>query len=213
MLPNIDQALYVRFKCEGYRKKKYKRAPVLSVDEIVQLGYLDVNRTIMGIEPKQSGWLKQTVVTFINNLLASPPENQQRFDLLHDECCQKCLEADALGKASIHYGQTQKLLNMSLKYLYNEFAAYYGKLNHCRFPDNNVEHFFHLPIDSQIRDHLVTKCSFTDPTPLPWSRWARSHYVSFQAQVRKRISSEYKPLEIDHILWNTQGASLGGVMR
>ncbi|HOU56705.1 MAG TPA: hypothetical protein PLZ82_06750, partial [Smithellaceae bacterium] len=104
-------------------------------------------------------------------------------------------------------------LNMSLKYLYNEFAAYYGKLNHCRFPDNNVEHFFHLPIDSQIRDHLVTKCSFTDPTPLPWSRWARSHYVSFQAQVRKRISSEYKPLEIDHILWNTQGASLGGVMR
>jgi len=160
MLPNIDQALYLRFKREGYRKKEYTAAPVQSIDEIVQLGYLDVNRTVRGIEPEQSWWFRQTVVSFINDLLVSPPQNQQSFDLLHDQCCQQCLEAEALGRASIHYGQAQKLLNMSLKYLYNEFAAYYGKVNHFQFPDNNVEHFFHLPIDNQIRDHLVDKCYF-----------------------------------------------------
>ncbi len=50
MLPNIDQALYARFKQDGYRKKEYKGKPVRSITEIVQLGYLDVNRTIRGID-------------------------------------------------------------------------------------------------------------------------------------------------------------------
>ena len=87
MLPNIDQDLYLRFKREGYRKKEYTRAPVPNIDEVVQLGYLDVNRTIRGIEPEQSWWFRQTVVSFIKDLLASPPENQQSFDLLHEQCC------------------------------------------------------------------------------------------------------------------------------
>ncbi len=208
MLPNIHQTLYMRFKHEGYRKKEYTRAPVPNIEEVVQLGYLDVNRTIRGIEPEQSWWFRHSVVSFIKDLLISPPKNQQSFDLLHEQCCKQCLEAEALGKARVHYGQAQKLLNMSLKYLYNEFAAYYGKINYLKFPDNNLEHFFHLPIDSQIRNHLIEKRCFTNPTSLPWSQWAYSHYVSFQEQVRKRINSGYKPLEIDYILWNTKGASL-----
>jgi len=123
MLPNINQALYIRFKNEGYRKKEYAWAPVRSIDEIVQLAYLDVNSTIKGIEPEQSWWFKQSVILFIGDLLSISPENQQHFDLLHHQCCQQCLEASTLGKARIHYGQAQKILNMSLKYLYNEFAA------------------------------------------------------------------------------------------
>jgi hypothetical protein len=212
MLPNIDQALYLRFKREGYRKKEYRRAPVPSVEEVVQLGYLDVNRTLGGIEPAQSWWLKQAVVTFIKDLVSSPPENQHSFDLLHEQCCNKCVKAEALGKARIYHGQAQKLLNMSLKYLYNEFAAYCGEVNYFTFPDNNVEHFFHLPIDSQVRNRLVEICHFVNPTSLPWSKWEYSHYMSFQDEVRKRINSEFRPLEIDYILWNTNGASLRDAM-
>jgi hypothetical protein len=183
MLLNIDQALYAKFKKHsseggGYRKKEYGNKPVLTLSEIVQLGYLDVNRTIRGIEPEQSRKFKETAISFINDLLASPPENQEDFDLLHRRCCETCLGSH--GKARIHYGQAQKLLNMSLKYLYNEYAVYRGKVNQFQFPDNNVEHFFHLPIDSQIRDFLIDHCHFVAPTRLPWSQWNYEHYISFQ---------------------------------
>lgn len=210
MMPNIDQALYARFKKEGYRIKKYAELPVTSVPEVVQLAYLDVNRTIRGINSEQSRFFKQAVVSLIEDLLVRPPMNQAEFDQLHHRCCQQCLTYSSPSGARIHYGQAQKLLNMSLKYLYNEYATYKGKLNQFGFPDNNVEHFFHLPIDSQIRNCLVDNYHFSDPTSLPWSQWTYDHYISFQNQLRKCISTQHRPLEIDYMLWNTKGASVGG---
>ena len=118
-------------------------------------------------------------------------------------------QARALGTAPVHYGQAQKILNMSLKYLYNEFAVYYGQLNRFNFPEGNVEWFFHLPVDNQIRTHLVDRCGFSDPTSLPWSQWSYQHYWDFQLQLRRRINSRFKPLEIDYLLWNTNGATVG----
>lgn len=207
MLPNIEQALYAKFK-GAYRLKAYRRAPVRSIAEIVNLGYLDVNRTLQGIDTEQRRFLKEAVVVSLEEMLTKPPAKQRDFDEFHRKCCQQCLKVDSAGGARIHYGQAQKLLNMSLKYLYNEFAAYYGKVNHFNFPDNNVEYFFHLPVDLQIRNHLVIRCRFADPTSLPWSQWSYDHYISFQSQLRRRISRKYKPLEIDYLVWNTQGASV-----
>lgn len=212
MLPNIDQALYARFKNEGYRLKKCAEHPVATISEIVQLAYLDVNRTIKGIGSEQSESFKQAVVSFIGNMLAAPPTNQTAFDKLHHLCCQQCLTYNSPSEAHIHYGQAQKILNMSLKYLYNEYAAYKGKLNQFRFPDNNIEHLFHLPIDSQIRNFLVGHCRFSDPTRLPWSQWTYDHYISFQYQLRKRLNVQHSPLEIDYMLWNTNGASVGNAI-
>jgi len=212
MLRNIDQALYARFKKEGYRMKKCAEHPVTTIPQVVQLAYLDVNRTIRGIESEQSASLKQAVVSFIERLLAAPPNDQAAFDQLHHRCCQQCLAYSSPSGARIHYGQAQKILNMSLKYLYNEYAAYKGKMNKFGFPDNNIEQFFHLPIDSQIREFLVGNCCFIDPTRLPWSQWTYDHYISFQHQLRKRISVQYSPLEIDYMLWNTKGASVGNAI-
>ena len=212
MLLNIDQTLYARFKKEGYRIKKYAEHPVKTLPLVVQLAYLDVNRTIRGIESEQSASLKQAVVSFIEDLLVTPPNSQATFDELHHQCCQQCLAYSSPSGALIHYGQAQKILNMSLKYLYNEYAAYIGKLNQFGFPDNSVEHFFHLPIDSQIRDFLVGNCYFINPTRLPWSHWNYDHYISFQNQLRKRIAVQHSPLEIDYMLWNTKGASVGNAI-
>jgi hypothetical protein len=212
-LPNIDHALYKKFKREGYRKKQYADAPVHAIEEIVNLGYLDVNRTITGIGVQQARSFKQPVVSFIRDFLAKPPETQDSFDSLHHECSQWCLEASSEGEAHIHYGQAQKLLNMSLKYLYNEFAAYYPHQNRFRFPDNDVEHFFHLPIDGQIRNRLVGYHHFVDPTSLPWSKWTYHHYIGFQSQLRERINENYKPLEIDYLLWNKNEACIGDALR
>ena len=208
MLPNIDRNLYARFKREGYRIKKFQEEPVQTLDDIVHLGYQDVCRRMGGIDKQQCQAFKQPVASFIVRLLARRPETQEAFDRLHRRCCQECA-AGWHGKSRVQYGQAQKLLNMSLKYLYNEFAVYYGTLNRFRFPDNNVEWFFHLPIDIQIRTHLVDHCGFADPTSSPWSNWSYDDYWNFQSQLRNRISSGYKPLEIDYMLWNTNGVTGG----
>ena len=150
VLPNIDPSFYPRFKKEGYRIKQFAEFPVTNILQVVQLAYLDVNRTIRGINSEQSQSFKQAIVSFIENMIATPPMNQAEFDQLHHRCCQQCLTYSSSSGARIHYGQAQKLLNMSLKYLYNEYAAYKGKPNRFKFPENNIEHFFHLPIDSQI---------------------------------------------------------------
>ena len=209
MLPNINQILYARFKIEGYRIKNCAESHVTSIQKIVQLAYLDVNRTIRGINSEQSVTFKQAIVSFIERFLIKPPKNQEEFDQLHQQCCQQCLACTSPSGALIHYGQAQKILNMSLKYLYNEYAAYKGTRNQFNFPENNVERFFHLPIDSQIRDFLVGTYHFVDPTCLPWSQWSYDHYISFQHQLRKRINTRYCPLEIDYLLWNTNGVSVG----
>ena len=212
MMPNIDQALYAKFKKEGYRIKQYREQPVRSISEIVRLASLDVCRTTRGIEAAQSDSFKKTVELSIKHLLSNPPMNQPEFDLLHHRCCQQSLAFSSPHGAQIHYGQAQKLLNMSLKYLYNEYATYKGEVNQLGFPANNEEHLFHLPIDSQIRNYLVGKCQFTDPTSLPWSQWTYDQYMSFQNQLRKRISNQYRPLEIDYMLWNTKGASVSNAI-
>jgi len=212
MLPNIDRNLYARFKQEGYRKKQYAGAPVRSLSGIVQLAYLDVCRTISHIEPQQAQLFTQTVESCIVGLLSQSPETQEAFDLLHHEGCQQCTTASAIGKVRIHYGQAQKLMNMSFKYLYNEFAVYYGQLNQFGFPDNNVEQFFHLPIDNQILTYLLDNCDFCSATSLPWSKWSYDHYINFQSQLRNRLCRGYKPLEIDYLLWNTNGASVGNAI-
>ena len=61
MMPNIDEALYTKFKKEGYRIKQYREQPVRSISEIVRLAYLDVCRTTRGIEAAQSDSFKKTV--------------------------------------------------------------------------------------------------------------------------------------------------------
>jgi len=217
MLPNIDRAVYAIFKTDpkesGYRKAIFRKMPVESVSEIVQLGYLDVCRTLTGIgkDPEQSTPFKQSVVAFINDLLINLPTNQSEFDMCHHRCCQQCIES--VGVARIHYGQGQKLINMSLKYLYNEFAFYRGRMNRFGYPNTNIEYFFHLPIDNQILTYLVKNCGFSKPPHLPWSKWTYEHYIAFQTELRNRLTHDYKPLEIDYMLWNEAKQSIDHAIR
>ena len=36
-----------------------------------------------------------------------------------------------------------------------------------------------------------------------------NHYIAFQNELRVRIGSRYYPLEIDYMIWNMKGASIG----
>lgn len=212
MLPNISQELYNRFAKEGYRLKNYRDCPVPTIAELVQLAYLDVNRTLRHVQPDQSHTIKLATISFVKHLLVQPPTSQAQFDQLHADCCQTCLDASSPNGAKIHYGQAQKLINMTLKYLFNEYARFNGSSNQFGFPANNVEQWFHLPIDSQIRNALVGLYDFEDPTPKPWSQWSQEDYLSFQSQIRQRLKPGYWPLEIDYLLWNATSDPAGGAI-
>jgi len=225
MLPNINPDVYQTFKNNGYMIKNLRRTPVESIGDIVKLGYRDVCRTMRGISNARelSKSIKQCVVAFITDLQNRPPTSQSELDRLHQLCCEECIQCREqyiqgckqqcimpFG-VEVHYGQAQKIVNMSLKYWYNEFALY-GERN-LGFPNNNMEYFFHLPIDNQILSHLVRCCDFRRPTTLPWSKWEYDHYVAFQTELRDRLINNHKPLEIDYMLWNGQNQSLENAIR
>jgi hypothetical protein len=207
MLPNINPALYAQFKIEGYRIKRYKSAPVMTIPEIVRLAYLDVNRTLQGIQPNQKARFRESGVTFLRDFLTAPPLDQNGFDTLHRQGCERCLSNPSPPGTTIHYGQAQKLINMSLKYLYNEFAVGGAAQDHFGFP-NGTEQFFHLPIDSHIRNALVRFSHFRAPKSVPWSQWKYEDYTAFQQQVRNRLHRSYKPLEVDYLVWNAISTAL-----
>ena len=212
MLPNIDLSAYAKFKT-NYRRAILRKMPVENVSEIVQLGYLDVCRTLtsIGRDHEQRTSFKQRVVAFINKILIKPPTNQSEFDMRHHRCCQQCIKS--VGVAKIHYGQGQKLINMSLKYLYNEFAFYLGRMNKFAYPNTNIEFFFHLPIDNQILAYLVKNYGFCRPPHLPWSKWTYEHYIAFQTELRNRLPPDYKAPEIDYMLWNKEESSIRNAIR
>jgi|SRR5581483_7376640 len=207
MLPNIDQVVYGKFK-SVCRKAIFRKTPVENVQDIVQLGYLDVCRTMRGIrdDPKQSNSFKENALNLITELLNKPVSNQTEFDLLHNQCCEQCIACT--GNVKIQYGQAQKLLNMSMKYLYNEYAFYKGRSNSLKFPSTNIEYYFHLPVDGQILNHLLRSCRFNKPGEMAWSKWTYAHYISFQNELRNRLINNHKPLEIDYLLWNERNQSI-----
>ena len=211
MLPNTDRSLYEKFKSDpqktGYRIPSLRNTAITDIRDIVDLAHRDVSRTLTGIgrDPQQSAAFRQVAVDSIRELLAAPSSSQSEFDEWHDRVCQRCLVP---GVATVHYGQAQKLVNMSLKYLYNEFAHYRGVRNHLGYPDGNLDWFFHLPIDSQIRDHLATCYGFAHPRNVAWSKWGRNHYLAFQVELRGRLNPAYRPLEIDYLLWNAPNVSI-----
>lgn len=200
---NVDKDLCTRFKATGYRVAQYRRSPVPTVAEIVRLAYLDVNRTIHGIGADQRQCLKECAARFIRGILSDPPRNQAEFDRHHQEACQQCLTCSSAAGAVIHYGQAQKLLNMALKYLYNE-SLLDSNPSLPRLP-KDVEDFFHIPIDNQILRYLQNDLGLSRPTPLPWSKWNRDQYAALQNDLRDRLGLRHKPLEVDYLVWNSPG--------
>jgi hypothetical protein len=59
----------------------------------------------------------------------------------------------------------------------------------------------------------VKNCGLSRPAHLPWSKWAYEHYIAFQTELRNRLTRDYKPLEIDYMIWNEERDSIGDAIR
>ncbi len=120
--------------------------------------------------------------------------NQDSFDIWHKESCDKLTtEFKKIINYELFFGQAQKWINMTLKYL---FAIGDEKINRI---DRNYK-YFHIPLDNIIQDKLIpfniAKIS------LKWSRINDySIYMEYQYKVR-RIFVGQIPMDIEFRLFN-----------
>lgn len=119
--------------------------------------------------------------------------NQDSFDIWHKESCDKLTtEFNKIINYELFYGQAQKWINMTLKYL---FAIGDEKINGI---DRNYK-YFHIPLDNIIQDKLVEHK--IDRIPIKWSRIDNYRtYMDYQNKVRCTFIGQI-PMDVEFRLF------------
>ncbi len=172
----------------------------------IKRAYRDFNRTLRGISVHQKddkiGGLIDKIRAYVNTACANKFNDVSAFDNFHKECCDSLInEFDFLYKDSfikLTYGQAQKWINMTLKYLFilGETKIKGIDLNYA---------FFHVPVDSIILTVLEKKYSISGVNASPWSKWNDyEEYLNYQKEIRNLSSKmNLSPIEFELVTFNT----------
>lgn len=192
--------------------------------------YLDLNRTLKfqkvsekdkenykELQKQKSRFRKvisEIIVDRIADLMGKEPENYNEW---HKETCKKVIDKakeyeqknwlQKNGKDGFYYGQAQKWVNMTIKYMWVT-GRWKDKLD-------KLMKDLHVPVDSYIlqgvwddenlrledkRDilekvfrgdieaRLKEGKKFNDQWVVSWSRWDDKQYISFQENLRKKLN-------------------------
>lgn len=148
----------------------------------------------------------ECIVELINMLPSI--ERQDAFDAQHTKTCEALVTKfnEALGSQKFTYGNAQKWVNMTIKYLYliDGVRHDYGKTLSIHEGIDKCQKWFHVPVDSYImqaiyRDielprreqgrpqDIVKKRTFQTAQSkdlLPWSQWEQEHYGVVYQKIR-----------------------------
>ncbi|MCQ4636973.1 hypothetical protein NE619_09540 [Anaerovorax odorimutans] len=221
--------LYAYFGINGDEEK----------DEIIKKAgaraYLDMCRTIdfgMSTEEKLSNKCRENLRNEVKEILvkayyslknsvrASDESTQEKFDEEHRETCDK-ISSVYRKIGGLTFGQAQKWLNMTLKYLV-VIQTYI-----CKVDVNDMIPYLHVPVDKYIMEAagakkkglscgLGLKCVprkheksdtykmgwYSENGSQPWSRWQYCEYIEFQQAVRHTISE--KKIALNPIDWESK---------
>ena len=132
--------------------------------------------------------------TGIDMIKQAKPHNQRDYDEWHEKTCYDIRGIYISAHVSLTFGQVQKWVNMTLKYLYSLGArAFDGYLD-----------YLHVPLD----DHtfVIAKRNLRIPRPKEaWSRWDdySNDYMKYQRELRARISG-CSPFQWEMVSWNPE---------
>ena len=159
--------------------------------------YLDMNRTIRfnGLADEKRKELHDFVCSFlqmgIKKLEANPPRLQGQYDAWHCSTCELIQKEYTDAGVQFFIGQSQKWLNMTMKYLYIIGA--------CSF-DGYFE-FLHIPLDNYIFDISARELSVAKPNKA-WSRMENydDEYLAYEKRLWKAIG-DTAPLRWEFRAW------------
>lgn len=166
-------------------------------DAASRRAYLDFNRTIrfMGTPDSERAVLRETVTAYlkqeITRMATDDIVNQKAFDEWHRGVCEHIRSVYHTQNIEFFYGQAQKWLNMTIKYLFVLGAVSF----------DNVFKYLHIPIDNYIFD--IAKAEYGIAVPkVRWSRWDdyTGQYLAYQEKLRSVISG-YEPLRWEFKYW------------
>ena len=159
----------------------------ISIEVASKRAYRDMNRTIrfnelstdeIRLELREK--VKNIFETEIKKLTKNNITNQEEFDVWHCDVC-KMIKSFYLNEGiEFTYGQAQKWINMTIKYLYI--------LNIYSFDD--VFKCLHIPVDNYIFDAVEKELEIDRPRNA-WSRWDNyDEYLNYQNDIRKKLKEE-----------------------
>lgn len=163
--------------------------------------YLDLNRTIEFrsskiLEERKASLRSESVrliVESIHSLRRQNINKQDSFDSWHNTTCLKLLDKYKEAGVPFHYGQSQKWVNMTMKYL----SVIDSSLTESIFE------FLHVPIDSIVYE-LAEEFFGLEWPKYRWSRMDKNQYLEYQVKLRGLIMSKSKqvPLLWEFRSWN-----------
>ena len=145
--------------------------------------------------------------------------DEDSYDDIHKKVCTFIIEKvnsykDDFMADNFTYGQAQKWLNMTIKYMY--------LMGFWKDEFKNIEKALHIPVDSYIiqavwgnddiklpliKDKLLkngTRGAYSDEKIKKWSKWRRYEYRRFQNTLKKYLAEnlpDKTPLEWEAEVW------------
>lgn len=167
--------------------------------------YADLQRTLqgMGTHPDRDILKQKThesITAFVDDLATI--NSQEEFDQAHKRWCEKTVaEFEQYAHPTrtgfkFHYGQAQKWLNMTLKYL--------AVLDH---PDvQRVYPYLHVPLDQYVYNE-ASREGIKRLTA--WSRLGPEKYITYQESLREMVKAKGNscPLDWEADVWVTRGSA------
>lgn len=177
--------------------------------------YRDMCRTLdfEDIDENDKKNFKKEVKAIFKNIMKNKDKNQNikniknqdEFDIWHHRICNNIIEKSEKiekikknnegkeEKIQFTYGQAQKWVNMTIKYLY--------MLEVEEYSFDNVIKWLHIPIDNYIFKAVKDKLKIKKPTKKSWSRWDNyDEYLKYQNDIRERIEKDIN-IDVPPLLW------------
>ena len=128
-------------------------------------------------------------LTTLHHLIKGNKMSQQAFDNWHKQTAENLISIYSIIETDFSYGQAQKWINMTTKYLYI-------------LGDRDIESLFmylHVPVDNIILNVASKQFNINKPKKA-WSRWNENDYYQFQLCLRNAIGQE-APLRWEMSAW------------
>lgn len=196
MQRDLREQSLIAFYFTGQVARDQSFAEEETLRRVSRRAYRDLNRTITGMGSLHKAEdlreeIHSSIISFVNNL--DKESSRTAFDDRHHEWCEKAMasfheHAKQHGSGvKLHYGQSQKWLNMTLKYL--------AVLGHEK--TTAVYPHLHAPVDKFVvsaataSEGLGMTGTWVKPLRSAWSKIGVEDYTAFQEALRASVEQKY----------------------